>query len=356
MSSSSRTWHISRELKNAGINTIVVTRRATSDSITGENIVAIKPLLSRGFMGNLLFLFQISAAALQVLFSSKIDQVIARGYSLAPLFFLLKLWRKYIIYDFHGYAYKEQMVEGRRARAKITKPFDWLALKLADLIVAIREELRQDLPSNLQKKTLIMPNGVDLEAFAAPEDNSILSRYKLPPEKKLIGFIGNWEAWIAFEDMLESSKYFEDNVQLVIIGVGKWLERYKDAYPSVFFTGTVPHRDAVALLKKMNICLCPYSTHLIAKNKSYRKVLEYLAAGKPIIASNAEGREKFLKEAENALLYKAEDPKDLAEKVKTILRDESLYIRMISNNLELAKKFSWEKVINRSGLMTVLRS
>lgn len=356
IAAASRAWHISRELTSSGINTIIVTGEATSDSITGEDIITIKPLLSRGFIGNLFFLLQISAAVIRLLFNTRIDRVIARGYSLALLLLLLKLWRKYIIYDFHGYAYKEQLVQGRRVRARITRPFDWLALKLADLILAIREELRQDLPPHFQKKTLLLPNGVDLGAFAAPENENILCKYDLPPDKKLVGFIGNWEAWMAFEDILDSSKYFADELQLVVIGAGKRLEEYKDAYPSILFTGMVPHQDAVALIKKMDVCLCPYSSQPIGKNKSYRKVLEYLAAGKPVVASNAEGREKFLKDTENALLYQAGEPQDLAEKVKTILSDESLYIKMSSNNLELAKQFSWGEVINRSGLIKVLQS
>ena len=355
IAASSRAWHISRELNSSGINTIMVTRQATSDSITDGNITAIKPLISRGFIGNLLFLLQISARVLRILFDTKIGRVIARGYSLAPIFFLLKLWRKYIIYDFHGYAYKEQIVEGRRVRAWITGFFDWLALKLADNILTIREELRQDLPPDFQKKTLILPNGVDLEAFAAPESGSILAKYDLHPDKKLVGFVGNWEDWLALEDMLDSSEYFDDMIQLVVIGEGRRLEEYKVAYPSIMFTGRVPHQDAVALLNKMAVCLSPYSTDLIVKNKSWRKTLEYLAAGKPIVVSNVDGREKFLKEGENALLYKAGDSQDLAERVKTLLNNEKLYAEMSRNNLKLANEFSWSEVINRSGLISILR-
>jgi len=167
---SSRVWHISRELNSSGIKSIIVARKAVSDSITGGDIIAIKPLVNRGFIGNLLFLFQISVVVMRVLFNAKIERVLAMGYSLAPLFLILKLWGKNITYDFNGYRYKEQIVEGHRLRAKITRLFDWLALKLADRILVIREEPCQDLPPNFQKKTLLLPNGVDLEEFSTPED------------------------------------------------------------------------------------------------------------------------------------------------------------------------------------------
>jgi len=176
--------------------------------------------------------------------------VIARGYDLAPLFLLLKLWGRDIIYDFHGYAFKEQMVGGRRLRAKITRFFDWLALKLADHILVIREELCQDLPTNFQKKTLLLPNGVDLEEFAATEDENILARYSLPPHKKLVGFIGNWESWIAIEDILASAKYFDDKIKVVIIGAGRGLEEYKDTYPSILFTGRIAHLSFYSIYRQ----------------------------------------------------------------------------------------------------------
>jgi len=350
----SRAWHIATELNNLDIVTLVVTKKAQRDSITGKNIIAVNPLFNVGLFGNLLFLIQISSAVIRILFSTKIGKVIVRGPWLSPLFILFKFLHKDIIYDFHGYGHKEKIVQGSKMFAKIVAPFDWLALKLSDHVLVIREELRQDLPSEFQKKALLLPNGVDLEEFTAIDNRTILARYVLPEGKLLVGFIGNWEAWVAIEDMLESAQYFDDNIKIVIIGEGRKFKEYKLAYPSILFTGRIPHIDTIALLKTMAVCICPYSTVLIAKNKSYRKVLEYLAAGKPIVSSNAKSRESFLKEGENTLIYDAGHPEDLAAKVKTILNDAKLYHKMSCTNLDLAKQFSWKEVINRSGLVELL--
>ncbi len=353
--SSSRAWHISRALNEHGIKTVIVARRANSDGIAGENIITVKPLIGEGFVGNLLFVFQISVTVIRILANTKLKKIIARGYSLALLFSLLKLWRVEILYDFHGYAYKEQMVEGRMFRARFTRVFDWLSLKLADQIITIREELREDFPLDVQQKTILLPNGVDIEEFAFAGDSSILAKYSIPHDKKLVGFIGNWEAWITIEDILESAKYFGDEYEIVIIGRGKWFEEYKNSYTSIIFTGNISHRDAIGLLKKIDVCVCPYSTHVIAKKRQYQKVLDYLAAGKPIVISDADSREKFLKDGENVLMYRAGDPKDLAAKVKTILNNDELRKKMSRNNLELAKQFTWKKVIARSGINNILQ-
>jgi len=350
----SRAWHIFRELNASRIKVVLIGRQSTSDSITESNVIAIRPVFGRGFIGNFLFLFQLLIVVMRVLFHTRAEQVLVRGEPLSVLFPILKLWRKIIIYDCHSMRHREQRVEGRIIRARITQLFVWLALKLADHIIVIREELRQDMPPEFQKKSFLMPNGVDLEEFAAPEDEGILARYSIPQNKKLVGFIGNWEHWIAIEDMLESVQYFDYDIKIVIIGEGRKLEKYEAIYPSIMFTGMLPHKDAIGILKKMAICVCPYSIEPIAKNKSYRKIYEYLAAGKPIVISDADSREKFLKDGENVLMYRAGDAGNLAAKVKTILNNDELYTKMSRNNLELAKQFTWKEVIARSGLIELL--
>ena len=92
------------------------------------------------------------------------------------------------------------------------------------------------------------------------------------------------------------------------------------------------------------------------KYKSARKTFEYLAAGKPIIVSNVVGREGFLIEGKNCITYEPENPKDLAEKIKKLLNNNELKKQMQNNNTKLAKKYSWKRNIERSGLVIYLQN
>ena len=184
-------------------------------------------------------------------------------------------------------------------------------------------------------------SGVDLEAFATEISEDIISKYHLPLDKKLVGFIGNWEAWLAIEDVLESAKYFDDGTKVVMIGTARSFEKYKNAYPSILFTGRVPHWDAVQLLKRMDVCICPYSNESIAKNKSYRKVLEYLAAGKPIVATRIRAHTQVLND-EVAFLADP-NPKDLSRALIQALQDETMVDQKVQNARNLYKdKYSRE--------------
>lgn len=350
-----RAWHIANELNKSGIPTTLIGKKSeVSEAITGDNIITVK-YITESLIGRLLSRIQIPIVALQVLLTKKIDYVIVRGHDLVLMAIFIKLLGKKMIFDFHGYRYEEQIIEGRVARSLSTKIFEWFMLSCANYITAIKKELRDDIPQNLQKKTLLLPNGVNLEEFANSDvAENILTKYGIVANKKIIGFVGNWEAWVNIEEAIACAKYLEEDTAVLIVGEGRNLEKYKNENPSIIFTGRVPHKDAIKLLKKIYVCIYPYSAHPIMKKKSSRKTLEYLAAGKPIVASDVSGRDKFLKEGENVLLYRSGDPKDLAEKVKILLEDQELYAKLSNNNLKLSKEFSWSAVIERSGLLNIL--
>jgi glycosyltransferase involved in cell wall biosynthesis len=87
---------------------------------------------------------------------------------------------------------------------------------------------------------------------------------------------------------------------------------------------------------------------------SARKVKEYLAAGKPVIMPDVIGREDFLEPNKNVLLYQPGNTNDMADKIKAVLSNRDLYDNISKSNLELSKQFSWERIVERSGLLDVI--
>lgn len=74
-------------------------------------------------------------------------------------------------------------------------------------------------------------------------------------------------------------------------------------------------------------------------------LLEALAAGTPIVASNVGGIPEVAIDGENGLLARPGDASDLREKLRTVLTDASLRERMRARNRERAlKHFSWDVV------------
>lgn len=365
-SESTRMLQISKILNKHGISTEIVGRKSEScdDNIEGENIIAIRPIL-KGFKGELLFQLQLQIFVFQkMLFCKKISKVILRGYYLVFLEFCLKLIGKKIIYDFHGFRHIEQEADGRLFRSKMTKIFDKLKLMVPDDIIAVSDGVAAQIPKKYKQKMISVPNGVDLDLFkialSKESKRETFEKYKLHIDKKIVGFVGMWGPWISIKDMLDTCQ-FCNNIQILIVGNGYNYEELVESTKnnsSITWTGIVDHNESVKLIKLMDICVTPYNKDMCyAKEQGFfqtRKNKEYIAAGKPIIMSNIKGREQFL-EGENVLLYESGNPEDLANKIELLVRDELLYKKIHENNKKLSKEFSWERLIDKSGLISILK-
>lgn len=80
------------------------------------------------------------------------------------------------------------------------------------------------------------------------------------------------------------------------------------------------------------------------------KLFEYLACGTPIVASDLPINKEVLRNKENALLFSADDPKALAQAIKTVFRNPKLADKISKNALRDSQKYSYEnrakKIIN----------
>ena len=76
-------------------------------------------------------------------------------------------------------------------------------------------------------------------------------------------------------------------------------------------------------------------------------ILEGLAAGKPIVASDVSGVKDVIKNGWNGFLVEQKKPNQIAEKVLELLGDDELRVRFSKNALETAKKYDWEVIAEK---------
>jgi glycosyltransferase involved in cell wall biosynthesis len=356
-SQSSRALYIFNELKKQFPDTYIIMQNGEGKVSELENVIQVKPIIAiRGIfqlLKGIIFRLQVSLFTLLFVISKKIDFVILRGYDPILIHPFLKLLGTKTFQDFHGSYHLELTYQNRGLRAFFVRYIDKLTLKLSDKIIVVSAGIKMQI-QKYQNKCLYLPNGVDIEKIKNANYGHTI---KFAVDKKIIGFIGNWEQYMKIEDICESIKYL-DNCMGVIIGWGYNAEYIVDKYhttANIIFTKKLPQEEVYALLKKIDVCILPYDKE--AKFSRYpdffssRKTKEYIAAGKPIIAANVIGKESWLVENKTCLLYESGDPKDLADKIDTLLNDEKLYKTLSGNNKRLAEEFTWENLIKRSGLI-----
>ena len=82
--------------------------------------------------------------------------------------------------------------------------------------------------------------------------------------------------------------------------------------------------------------------------------LEAMAEGLPIIGTPVGGIPDFLNDGETGLFCKVDDPKDLAEKIKRLLSNDSLYKKLSQNGRALVlKNYDWNSIANKMNIIFI---
>lgn len=353
---SSRALYIFNELKNHFPGTYIIMQKFEGKTSGIENLIQITPIIPiRGkfqLLKGIIFRFQITISTLQFVISKKINFVILRGYDTILVHPLLKLLSIKTFYDFHGLNHRELNQQNKCSRAFFVRLIENVTFRLSNKIMVVSDGVRLQI-QEYQNKCLSLPNGVDIEKI---KNINCKCSIELPANKNIIGFVGNWESFMKIEDVCESLEYLDNCIGL-IIGWGHNAEYFVNKYNSknTIFTGRIIQEKVYVLLDKIDICIIPYDKNDDhSKYRDFfssRKTKEYIAAGKPIIVADVIGKESWLVEYENCLLYESGNPKDLADKITTLLNDDNLYKIMSENNKRLAEQFTWENIIKKSGLI-----
>lgn len=198
----------------------------------------------------------------------------------------------------------------------------WLEVKAyreCDVLVCISDAVKEislreaEIPP---EKVVVMPNGVDTTFF----DPERCEPVRLFPNFT-VGFVGTFFPWQALDLLLEVLKELRDeglDISVVLVGDGvmreAWESRAKQLGVSanVAFTGMVPWEEVPQTISGFDVA---YSGHVqMGKGGMYHsplKIYEYLAMGKPIVASAFADARMAVREGETGFLFQGADKGDL---------------------------------------------
>ncbi len=163
-----------------------------------------------------------------------------------------------------------------------------------ELILSLEERLlpqvstvicsSQPLYDKFQHKypTHLLRHGVDLQLFSNQPEHEHESLRHIP--KPRVGYFGNFD---------------KRNNQELITGLAKAMPYVSFVFtgpvqdniaalrklPNVFFTGSVPYEELPSVVKGWEACLLPYYHNALTVNINPLKLKEYLACGKPVVAT-----------------------------------------------------------------------
>ncbi|HTN76129.1 MAG TPA: glycosyltransferase [Pirellulaceae bacterium] len=201
------------------------------------------------------------------------------------------------------------------------------------------------------EKFTIIPNGI--EPFTPPENSpreTLCAELGVPTDAKLIGAIGRLWPQKRLKDCIWSTdllKVARDDVHLLIIGDGpqRWrLERYCRQVAvgdKVHFLGE--RQDIPRILPHL------YALWLASGYEGQSNaVMEAMAAGLPVIASDIAGNRDLVVPGTTGYLVPLGDRASLARKTQTLLKDPELAARLGAAGRErMLSEFTIEQMIAR---------
>lgn len=225
-------------------------------------------------------------------------------------------------------------------------------LHLSDAIICPSNVTRDYIASlGLSRKLVaVIPNGVSPSDFSP---SPLPNREGRIPTLLYIGTLADWQG---LEVVIKAlPKILERQpVRLGIVGRGRSRQRKLLAKQirklgledHVVVQPAVPHHEVPALIASADICLAPLGLNdrNVTQGACPIKVLEYMAAGRPLVASNMPIVRELVREDVDALLFSPNDPDDLARQALALLTDIELSRRLAESASERAlTQFTWHE-------------
>lgn len=208
--------------------------------------------------------------------------------------------------------------------------------------IAVSDLARRWQMEALGSDAVEIPNGVDVTSFSAA---SPLSGYPRPG--KTVLFIGRFDeprkGMAVLLDALPALVERFDQVEVLIVGRGDEDELRADAGDlagHLVFLGQVDDAEKAAALRSADVYCAPNTG-----GESFGIVLvEAMAAGTPVVASNLDAFRRVLADGEAGRLVPVEDSAAFAEALIEVLGDAQLRARYVKAAAAEVHRYDWSVV------------
>ena len=141
--------------------------------------------------------------------------------------------------------------------------------------------------SPLHRRTALVKNGVDFDLFSREATSPNLP--EIPgraPNQPVIGYLGSVDERIDYQ-LIENLAQLLPKAMFVFVGRAQPSAHAAriQSLPNVFFAGPKPPETLPAWVQTFDVCLIPFVKNELTAGIYPLKINEYLAAGKPVVAT-----------------------------------------------------------------------
>ena len=197
-----------------------------------------------------------------------------------------------------------------------------------------------------ESKILVWPDAVEPSMFDLP-----FSQHRqalgLPTEGKIATYCGHFYESKGIDHVIDAAKNLPKIWFCLVGGWPEDIERCRiqaQGLKNVHFAGFVPNQQVPKYLAASDFLLMPNSMrHKLAYTTSPLKLFEYMAAQRPIIASDIPALQGFLRHQENAYLVEPDSPDAIASAVQTLVDHPNLAAQMVEQAWQEVQQYTWSR-------------
>ena len=248
-----------------------------------------------------------------------------------------KLVNALFFYEVNDDPYSKTLQEGSlvtfRVRTAISEFQDNINLKLCKRAFVITHEILRKIKAknpHLEAQRFIeLPSGANTDLFRPISVRECRARLNMDLEKKYIGFAGTLFKRQGIDVLIDAAPTILAHEPLsgfLVVGEGpmkeQWMNKAKTEGlgESFVFVGQVDYEDMPIWIGAMDVCVAPF--HNDAGLRSPVKIFDYMACGKPVVASRIEGTTAVFHQSEAIKLVAPEDAEMLSEAITELLANQ----------------------------------
>jgi phosphatidylinositol alpha-mannosyltransferase len=339
---------LDHEFRALGHKTRIIAASTANEDVLGDHVFkvsgAISPMPISGSTARITLSPQVYQRVKQILNAEKFDVVHVHEPTVPLLSLAVLLHSRALnIGTFHAYRESNAMYE-------YAAPFLKQVFKHLDGRIFVSDAVREYITQYFPGDYVTIPNGVNWARFASP---SITPIERFNDGRPNILFVGRLETRKGFRHLLRAYPYIKSvvpNARLIVVGAFGDKEkapflRYARAHKlrGVHFVGHVSPEELPRYYRTATVFCAP--------NTGFESfgiiLLEAMAAGVPIVASDIAGFRTVVEDCRDGLLVAPEDDRAIAHAIIELLTDSARRAQMGECGNRKAQQYDWSIVAQR---------